>query len=30
LAPAIERCGVEVEEEHVLEELLADLAPRLA
>ena len=27
LAPAIERCGVEIEEEHVLDELLADLAP---
>jgi uncharacterized protein (TIGR02679 family) len=27
LAPAIERCGVEVEEEHVLQELLADLTP---
>lgn len=27
LAPAIERCGVEVEEEHVLDDLLADLAP---
>ncbi|MDP8987935.1 MAG: DUF2399 domain-containing protein, partial [Actinomycetota bacterium] len=28
LAPAIERSGVEVEEEHVLDELLADLTPR--
>mgnify|MGYP000595490278 CR=1 FL=1 len=27
LAPAIERCGVEVEEEHVLEDLLADVGP---
>ncbi len=27
LAPAIERCGVEVEEEHVVDDLLADLTP---
>lgn len=27
LAPAIERSGVEIEEEHVLDELLADLTP---